>query len=153
MGYKAACCFGHRDLHVDVTDELKRILEDLIVNEGIVYFTTGGMGAFDRQFAATVRGLKETYPQIRLFLVIPYITKELTTNCGYYREMYDEIILPQSVDATYHKGAIAKRNQWMATNTDYVISYVQWRYGGAYAAVKYAKRIGKNIISLVDMPD
>lgn len=46
------------------------------------------------------------------------------------------------------KGAITKRNRWMVEQADLLVCYVEQDEGGAYAALKYAKKLGKKTINL-----
>ena len=46
--------------------------------------------------------------------------------------------------------AIVKRNEWMMTNADIVIAYVNRNYGGAYKSLQAAKRKKKKIINICD---
>ena len=46
--------------------------------------------------------------------------------------------------------AISKRNEWMMTNADLVIAYVNHNYGGAYQSLQVAKRRKKKIINICD---
>ena len=79
-----------------------------------------------------------------LILVLPYVQKDME----YYAKYYDDIILPDCVSGTHPKGAITKRNKWMIENSDLILCYVERDCGGAYEAVKYAKKKEKNIINI-----
>lgn len=149
MEDKICCCFGHREVYKNISDILYASIENLIVREGITTFMTGGMGEFDGAFASAVRALKCKYTDIRLLLVKPYFTSEMNVNKDYYISMYDEIIIPDELTGIYPKAAITKRNRWMVENSEVILSYVYRDFGGAYAAVKYAKRLNKRIISVV----
>ena len=66
----------------------------------------------------------------------------------YYEKFYDEICYP--LDRKNHpKAAITKRNQWMISNADLLIAYVEReRKGGALTALKFAEKQGVQIINL-----
>ena len=49
---------------------------------------------------------------------------------------------------TYPKSAITLRNRWMVEKSDVVICYLERERGGAYAAMKYAMAMEKNIVML-----
>ena len=87
-------CFGHRETYKDFSRVLSELLEDLILNQGVVEFWTGGMGNFDGSFSAAVRGLKRKYPDIKLILIKPYFSNELNTNKEYYEYTYDDVVIP-----------------------------------------------------------
>ena len=68
-----SCFFiGHRDaderLLPYLTDTAKRLVTDC----GVTRFYVGGYGNFDRLSGKAVIALKNSFPDIRLFLVIPY---------------------------------------------------------------------------------
>lgn len=59
--------------------------------------------------------------------------------------LYDETIYPPLENAP-PRYAIVHRNRWMAENADAVLAYVLHNWGGAYAAAKWAKQKGKNVV-------
>ena len=150
MQNKVVCCFGHRNVYRNISDALTSVVEDLITNENAKTFMTGGMGEFDGQFAATVRGLQRKYPDIELLLVKPYFSNELNTNKEYYKIMYDDVVIPDAVAGVHPKSAIKKRNRWMVENSDYIIGFVYRDFGGAYDAIKYAHKLGKQVFNLAE---
>ena len=145
---KTCCGFGHRILLVDIEPTLRRAIIDLIVNCGVTRFLTGGMGEFDELFAKIVRSLRSQYPQIRLCLVVPYLTKRINDQSELLSSLSDEIILPAELDGTNKKAAIPMRNRWMIGESDFIISAVHRDFGGAYEAVTYAAQRGVPIIKL-----
>ena len=111
---------------------------------------TGGMGDFDGMFSSAVRTLKRKYADINLLLVKPYFSGELNTNKEYYEYMYDEVIIPDVVAGVHPKSAITKRNRWMVEKSDIILYYIQRDFGGAYTAIKYATKLGKKTISVLE---
>lgn len=143
------CCFGHRDIWGSVPS-LTDVLEKLIVEENVTIFMTGGMGDFDGKFASAVRTLKRKYSDIKLLLVKSYFSGELNTNKEYYEYMYDEVVIPDVVAGVHPKSAITKRNRWMVEKSDIILYYIQRDFGGAYTAIKYATKLGKKTISVLE---
>ena len=127
---------------------LREVLCNLIETHGVTRFLSGGMGEFDELFAKTIRSLRSFYPQIRLCLVVPYLTKSLNEKRELLSFLYDEIILPSELDGANKKAAIPMRNRWMIDHSDFVISAVHRDFGGAYEAVAYAVRQGVPIIKI-----
>lgn len=80
-------------------------------------------------------------------LVLPYPDKDME----YYDDYYDSVMIPECVHRTHPKGAITKRNRWIVEESDLVVCYVEREEGGAYTAMKYAKKLGKEIINIADM--
>lgn len=69
------CCFtGHRDLPLQKLPQIQKHLEQEVlrlIHQGVRYFGAGGALGFDTLAAMTVLSLRETYPHIRLILVLP----------------------------------------------------------------------------------
>ena len=145
--YKFCCGFGHREYFEDLEECLKREIY-FAIRLGCTTFYTGGMGTFDRAFAAAVRSWKKQFPHIRLILVIPYLTKELQRNKQEYERLYDAIVKPAVLDSVHPKYAISKRNRWMVQKSTVVIAYNRVAFGGAYEAIQYAKSQGKAVIQI-----
>lgn len=145
---KTCCGFGHRIVLMDVDNALRKIIYDLIKNQGVTRFLTGGMGEFDDLFAKAVCSMRDKYPQIQLCLVIPYLTKRLNDQKELLFSLYDEIIFPADLDGANKKVAIPFRNRWIVDNSDFAISAVHRDFGGAYEAVTYAERRGVQIIKI-----
>ena len=81
---------------------------------------------------------------MEITLVLPYVLKDIE----YYEKYYDEIIIPPSLQKSHPKSAITKRNKWMIENSDLILFFVEREKGGAYEALKYAKKLGKEIVDL-----
>ena len=103
-----SCFFiGHRDaderLLPCLTDTAKRLVTDC----GVTRFYVGGYGNFDRLSGKTVIFLKNSFPDIRLFLVIPYHPAErpVPTPQG-----YDGTYYPQGMESVPRKFAIVRTN-------------------------------------------
>ena len=164
------CCgFGHRVMLMDVEKPLRETLERLVEERGVSLFYTGGMGEFDELFARTVRSMKRECPSLRLVLVMPYLTRELSTGKqrygaayggqiaratydgpghGWYEALYDEILIPAELDGVHPKAAIGLRNRWMVDRSDIVIAALHRDFGGAAEAVRYAEAKGKEVVRI-----
>ena len=64
-----------------------------------------------------------------------------------FEKYYDRVDIPISA---HPKLAITKRNEWMAEQADLVLCYIERENGGAYKAVKFAEKLGKEIINLAE---
>ena len=164
------CCgFGHRVMLMDVEKPLREVLERLVAERGVRVFYTGGMGEFDELFARTVRSMKRDCPSLRLVLVMPYLTRELSTGKqrygaayggqiaratyhgpghGWYEALCDEILIPAELDGVHSKAAIGLRNRWMVDRSDIVIAALHRNFGGAAEAVRYAEKRGKEVVRI-----
>ena len=141
---KACCGFGHREIFGNITEKVVSAVKKA-VEQGCELFYTGAMGEFDEIFSSAVRFLKKTYPEIKLVCVKPYLTKEINESGDYLFSLYDDIIIPTELADIHYKTVITKRNQWIIDKCDVVIGYTIRDYGGAYKAIDYAKKKGKEI--------
>ncbi|MBQ3094639.1 MAG: DUF1273 family protein [Clostridia bacterium] len=147
--YKTCCCFGHRDVFVDITNELDNAVLMAIQN-GCRVFMTGGNGGFDSRFAASVRKAKKQFPYISLELIKPYYSSGWNAQKEYYTELYDAIVVPDELSLVHYKSAITVCNRWMVDRSDMVIAYVHRDFGGAFTAVRYAQKKQKRIIHIAN---
>ena len=108
------------------------------IEGGAVTFYLGGYGAFDGLAASALRKQKKTYPHIELILVLAYLNREVDTS------RYDDTTYPplEKVPPRY---AIVKRNEWMVSESDVVISGVTHSWGGAAKTLEFAQRKKKVI--------
>ena len=142
---KACCGFGHREIFGNITEKIVTAVKKA-AEQGCELFYTGAMGEFDEIFSSAVRIMKKTYPNIKLVCVKPYLTKEINESRDYFYSLYDDIIIPTELADIHYKTVITKRNQWIIDKCDVVIGYTIRDYGGAYKAIDYAKKKGKEII-------
>lgn len=121
----------------EISKWLDTILPSLIEG-GAATFYLGGYGDFDNLAAAAVRRQKSIYPHIESVLVQPYL------NRGFDAAVYDSAAYPplEKVPPRY---AIVKRNQWMVSESDVVISGVIHSWGGAAKTLDFARSRGKVI--------
>lgn len=135
---KKICCFaGHGNLNYK--DELKNLIYnkciELITVNYVREFWVGNYGNFDTMAANIVRELKHEYPEIELNLIIPYLTAEINN----YKE-YDNIIMVDIPLNTPKRYWILKSNQYMINQSNYLVAYVNYSFGGAVKTLEYAKR-------------
>ncbi len=140
--------FGHREIKdlQQVNRRLAPIIKECIQTKPYVSFLIGRNGEFDEYAASVIKhAQKEAGTENNdITLVLPYTVKDLE----YYEKYYDSIIIPESVYHTHPKSAIAQKNRWMIEQSDLVIVYVEHDKGGAYTALKYAKKLHKDTINL-----
>lgn len=145
--------FGHRDLyaHRKVEQWLCPILCDLIQTKPFVEIYIGRNGEFDLFAASVVKRVQKILGNENsvMTLVLPYHK----TDIEYYENYYDNILIPQCVGRMHPKGAITKRNRWMVEEADLFVCYVERECGGAYNAMKYAKKLGKPIINIASLEE
>ena len=146
------CTFaGHREVYqANISEMLDEAISKIINTDDNFRFLVGGMGEFDGICSSAVRRAKRKYPnkEIRLELVLPYLTHELNENKLYYETSFDDVVIPIELAGVHYKSAITKRNRWMVEQSDWVIAFVYRDFGGAYTTLRYAENKGLQIINL-----
>ena len=142
MKEKTALFVGHGECYGVDAAEISAAIRKL-VEHGITDFLCGGMGDFDWRCAGAASRLKSEFPEIRIFLVIPYLTFSIRD-----KEMFDDIIYPEGFEKYHFKAAITQRNRYMVRNSSVALCYVSHSWGGAVKTYEYAKRQGLQIVNL-----
>ena len=146
------CTFaGHREVYqANISEMLDEAISKIINTDDSFRFLVGGMGEFDGMCSSAVRRAKRKYPnkEIRLELVLPYLTHELNENKLYYETSFNDVVIPIELAGVHYKSAITKRNRWMVEQSDWLIAFVYRDFGGAYTTLRYAEKKGLQIINL-----
>ena len=145
MNNKICCFAGHRnDWHsIGVEEKLFEVIENLI-NKGVNIFYDGGYGAFDKKCSKVVLQLKQKYKHIKLIRVLAYY--QYDKQKFEIPDGYDETIFPD-IEEVYYKQRITKRNQWIVKQSNYIVCHIENTFNsGAYKTIKYAQKLGKEII-------
>ena len=135
--------FGHRDAPYDIEKPLRKILIDLITNQNVTMFYVGNQGAFDYIARMVLQSLQKEYTHIRSVVVLAYLPRD---NQNEQNEV--ETLFPEGLELVPPKFAIDRRNKWMLKNSDYVICYLRYSWGGAYKFARMAQKSGKPVIQL-----
>ena len=154
------CCFsGHRKIPKDNYPFIQSNLRTAVVNnieKGYRFFETGGALGFDTIAAQIVLELKETYPQIRLILVLPCVTqtkswlKDDIDEYNRIKELADEVVYTSK---EYSKGCMHKRNRYLVDHSTLCICYLTESKGGTAYTVKYAESKGVRVINIAKSQD
>lgn len=154
MEDKKRCCFaGHSDIwDSSLTEKIKSVAEDLIVNHNVREFWVGNYGNFDGSAASVIRELQKTYSDVKLDLVIPYLTKSINEYKELYYKKCDNILIADIPENTPKRFHITKANEYMVNNSDFLICYIQRSWGGAITTYKYAKRKKLQIFNIAERP-
>ncbi len=123
-------------------EKIKLTAIDLIKNKGVDTFLVGNKGKFETLSHKMMEQIQCDYPNIKIMLVIAYV-KDLE-RCPYN---FDDFYYPQKSELEYKRWSIAKRNEWIIEQTDYIIACNQYR-GRAYDYCEKAKRKGEEIIEI-----
>ena len=137
--------FGHRDTPDEIEPILYSVLKDLIEKHNVKSFYVGNQGSFDIMVRRNLKKLKSYYPHIDYAVVLAYLPIKNDNNYD-----FSDTLIPDELETIHPKYAIAKRNQWMLDEADYVVTYVKVDFGGAAKFKKIAERKGKVVINLED---
>ncbi|MBP3583034.1 MAG: hypothetical protein J6K44_03230 [Clostridia bacterium] len=140
--------FGHRNID-DIRfleEKLTPIIKEFIRAKSYVSFLIGRNGEFDEYAASVIKRVQKEVGKENndITLVLPYSVK----NIEFYDKYYDSIIIPECLHGAHPKSAITLKNKWTVEQSDLVIVYVERENGGAYNAMRYAKKLGKKIINI-----
>ena len=152
------CCFtGHRELtlgqYQNIFHKTEAVIEEFI-KKGYLYFEIGGALGFDTIAALAVLKLRERYPDIRLFLVLPCLSqakswsKEDVEIYESIKHQADEIIYTSQ---EYTRGCMHKRNRHLVDNSSVCICYLTKKSGGTFYTVNYAKKRGLRIYNIAEI--
>lgn len=152
---KVACFSGHRKLPQDYR-ELKSRLRSAItelIEQGVIFFGAGGAIGFDMLAEEAVLELKESFPQIKLILVLPCCPEQQTLMWKIeQRERYNRILEQADkiriLTPRYTEKCMLERNRHMVDNSAHLVCFLREKCGGTFYTVKYAESKGLNIIRL-----
>ncbi len=151
--------FGHRNIAAETAKTVEKKLFDYLndfvcfyirQNKKIVCFC-GGYGDFDAMVSRVIDKLRVKYKGFagfaleKIFVTPPVRPSYLERN-EIMKTHYDEVLYPP-LESVPYKFAILKRNEWIVENSDYVVCYVDFSFGGAYKAMRYARyKLGKDSV-------
>ena len=141
--------FGHRQIErpFEVEERLEKIIRELIRSKEYVEFLVGRNGEFDQMVASTVRRVKKAVDDANsaLVLVLPYMTAEYSNNKASFEDYYDEV---EIFDSGHFRAAFGQRNRAMVDRSDLVVCCIEHDEGGAYEAVRYARKRDKKVLNV-----
>lgn len=137
-----AVFIGHGECYGLTKEQIKSEVIKAI-NSGVTEFLNGGQGSFDWMAASVVHDLKKDYPDIKSYLIIPYLSFSIRD-----KDLFDEVIYPEGFEKYHFKSAIPARNKYMVDQSQYAICYVDHGWGGAAQTYERAKKKGLTIVNL-----
>ena len=138
------CFFGHRDAPDHLFPSLLQQIRRVIQQNGASYFLVGSQGAFDHMALRALRQCAAEFPHVSYAVVLAYLPQE-TTN--------DPSVFPEGLESAPKRFAIDRRNRWMLSRADLVITYVKSPAGGAAKYKKLASTQGKVVLELSEEHD
>ena len=143
---KECAFFGHREYDYNFYEEkLLKMVEKLIVDCNVERFYSGGRGNFDLFSAKIVKRLQEQYPTIKMTKVFSYMPKKEEMK----ELLFDDTVylLERNVPKRF---AILETNKKLVDKVDFIVSGVEYGFGGAVQAIGYARTKKKQIISIFE---
>lgn len=151
------CCFtGHRLLPKNQRNDIAARLEEVIVSmiqSGYLYFGAGGALGFDTVCAQTILRLRQSYPAIKLILVLPCVSQAdrwPMADQAVYREIMKQANKVVYTSQEYTRDCMFKRNRHLVNYSSTCICYLNKATGGTAYTVEYAKKRGLQIINLAE---
>jgi len=149
------CCFtGHRYLPENQRTEIAEKLEKAIVtliHAGYRYFGAGGALGFDTLCAKTVLRLQQSYPEVKLILVLPCVSQAdrwPVADKAIYQEIKNQANKVVYTSQEYTRDCMFKRNRHLVDYSSMCICYQTKDTGGTAYTVNYARKCGLRIINL-----
>ena len=141
---------GHRKLFKDFDKNLLDKAVHGLIRGGADKFLCGMAQGFDIEAAESVLFYKKQY-DIKLVACIP-CANQTDTFSSADRKRYeniltecDEVII---LAPYYYNGCMFARNRYMIDNSDTLLCYLRSNRGGTYYTVRYAEKLGREIIRL-----
>ena len=151
------CCFtGHRFLPENEKEKISLALESTVlslIHSGYRYFGAGGALGFDTLAAQTVLRLRQSYPDIRLILVLPCVSqadKWSPADAAIYQEIIGQANKIVYTSHEYTAGCMFKRNRHLVDHSSVCICYLEKATGGTAYTVDYARKNGLRIINIAE---
>lgn len=115
---KSVCFTGHRTIAEDkekLSARLYALLERLVTEQKVTDFYTGGAVGWDALAALTVLKLRESYPEVKLHLVLPCPFEEQSAKWNEaqkaeYLHIFGLVDSVEQVSERYYNGCMKARN-------------------------------------------
>ena len=159
---RTVCFTGHRTIAEDketLSARLYALLEHLVTEKKVTDFYTGGAVGWDALVALTVLKLRESYPEVKLHLVLPYPFEEQSAKWNEaQKEEHKHIAsLADTKEFTSEhlgKNAMKIRNaRLVELASDYCICYWNPKHyrSGTGQTVRMAQKKGIEVINLFEI--
>ena len=154
MKKRTVCFTGHRKIPSEQYEDIaERLKKEIIksIEEGYCFFCAGGALGFDTLAAQTVLQLKNQYPQICLYLILPYHKQtrgwkeEDVREYERIKSLADKVF---TVSDEYYRGCMQKRNRDLVDNSSLCICFKTEDTGGTAYTIQYASKKGLKIINI-----
>lgn len=156
MDKALTCCFtGRRKLPKEKIEQIIIRLDqevEHLINLGVIDFISGGALGFDQIAASLIIAKKEMGRKIRLTFALPCKNQdEFWTD--EQKQLYHNILAEADeiiyVSEEYTNGCMKKRNRYMVDHSAYCICACLHSFSGTDQTIKYARRQGLKVLSLL----
>lgn len=137
--------FGHRECPSSIKPKLRKELINLIENHDVDMYYVGQQGSFDSTVYSVLKELKLIYPHINYFIVLERLPSNRDSPDT---RDYRNTMIPEGMETIHPRFAISCRNQWMLSQSEYVVTYITHSWGGAAHFAESAKKQQKIVINL-----
>ncbi|KAF6565348.1 DUF1273 family protein [Paenibacillus sp. EKM202P] len=163
---KLGNCYSLTDKQsIYIKNKIEPVLIDLIKNEGLERFISGGAIGFDQIAFWTVQGLKKRYyPSIVNIVAVPFKNQPIKwldkeTQLWYKKmlDIADEVVYVDELPlyrveevpiGEYHVAKMQKRNEYMVDKSRIVVAAWDRTKGGTGNCCRYARKVGKTLYTL-----
>lgn len=158
-----ACCFtGHRpkyfhfgtnETHPDCF-KIKAFLRERckhLIGEGVTHFISGGAVGVDTWAMEEVIGLREDYPHIILWCVLPYagmVERFAQQDRERFARLESKLHIITTLNERYYHGCMQERNRFMVDRSLYVIAVWTGEKSGTANTINYANKRGRKVFCL-----
>lgn len=135
---------GHRSYKRSHDDVLLGCVEELVAS-GAESFRVGMAEGFDLAAALAVLSLRDSHPNLRLELYIPYPTFSHHMS-DVERRLYEAIVQRadrvEYVAEEYYTGVYQERNKRLVEGSDFVVAWWNGKPSGTSQTIGYARTLG-----------
>jgi uncharacterized phage-like protein YoqJ len=156
---ESVCFTGHRVLTPSeermISSKLHRILPILIEKYGLTSCYAGGALGLDTLAALAVLETRDSYPVLKLNLILPCQGQEKTWNQQQkeaYNDIKEKADRVRVLSPTFYNGCMQARNRELLRSADLCIAYLRpgTSGGGSLNTVLQAAKLGVPVINLAD---
>lgn len=154
---QTVCFTGYRKIPIMSQRKIKRLLDETIerlIEQGAVFYGTGGALGFDTLAAQAVLRARKKHPQVKLILVLPCRSQPDRWS-ERDKEIYEDIKVQADkivyVSEQYTRSCMFQRNRHLVDHSGTCVAYLTEASGGTAYTVGYARSKGLNIINLAEM--
>lgn len=146
---ETACCFtGHRKIepqNIPALEKNLRVAIKNLIHSGVTHYLAGGALGFDTLAARAVLSLRESYPEIKLTLVLPCREQAqhwAPQDSAGYREILSRAEIVLYTSEHYFRGCFHIRNRYLVDHSGYCVYHLASTTGGTAYTVNYASQKG-----------